>query len=216
MKGPVALTTSVARASRRAPLSRSTSEAPRTRPRRSRESAVRCHVVGHRCARGFGVEHVLQHQPGVVRLAVDVRFAPGEPGAAQRGNQPIELVGVDVPPRGGRSPQRQRVVERDADPQGGERGPLPGVTREKELDRPAQMRARSASGCDARPAPRTPAAGRRTAGSGARRESTSTNRSRWRRRSLPRRRARRASPRKAASRAVAAPEAPPPTISRSK
>ena len=142
VKGPVALTTRRAWISKRAPVSPSTTSAPRARPRRSRairSTATWLAAVG---AGRFGVEHVLQHQPGVVGLTVDVDLRAFETGAAQVGRQGVERVRVEAPAGRGRAPERQRVVERDAGAQRDEAGALAAIAREDELDRPTEMRRR--------------------------------------------------------------------------
>ena len=83
VNGPVALSTTRARASKRAPVSASTSAAPTTRPRRSRSSASRAQVVGDGGAGRLGVEDVLEHQSRVVGLAVDVGHRAGQARGAQ-------------------------------------------------------------------------------------------------------------------------------------
>ena len=160
-------------------------------------------VIGDGRAGRLGVEHVLQHQARVVGLAVDVGLRALEPGAAQLRRQLVELVGAAA------CGCRRAASTAPARCRGGCRcpaSPASGVRRGRRgtgTPPAGTGGARCASGCAARRAPRTPAAGRRTAGSEARRGSAWTTGWTSRRRSRPRRPARRparAAPRRARSR----------------
>ena len=125
MNGPVALSTTRARASNRAPVSLSVEHDAGDAAAAIAQQGLGAQVVGDGRAGGLRVEDVLEHQARVVGLAVDVGQRAREPRGAQVGRQLVELAGAELAAARGWAPQRERVVERDADAQRGERGLSP-------------------------------------------------------------------------------------------
>ena len=218
VNGPVALSTTRARASkRRAGLGvdeRGAGDAA-ARDRGASDSTRRWLATAAPAASASS--DVLEHQPRVVGLAVDVGHRAGQAGGAQvraparRASPRRQLAGRAR--AGARA--RARCRARCPTPSVRQAGRLAAVAREDELDRAAEVRRR---------AHQAPPLGQplehqlqvavlqvaEAAVNQLRRLARGL-----RRRSRPRRTARRRSPRSAASRAVAAPVAPPPTTRRS-